>query len=99
LFAYTRELATVKGVNERRSEGKELSRSYLLYDEGDEKSRVSRDHFIDDAFVAFFVAYVVAPCRQGYGDGVRSMRWESATQSDVGLKIRGGGGHERLKVE
>lgn len=55
-----------------------LYHTHLLYDEGNEKSRVSTDHFIDDAFVAFFIPYVVAPCRQGYGDGMRRVRWESA---------------------
>jgi hypothetical protein len=87
LFAYTRELVRTNGVRKKKSEEERAELSHLLYDEGNEP----RDHFIDDAFVTFFVAYVVAPCRQGYGNGVRERHlercWIGRSKNNLGVTI------------
>ena len=65
--------------------------AHLLDGQWDEKSRVARYHLIEHSLVALFVIYIVAPCGQGYGDGVRGVGRESTAEGDVGKRRRGRG--------
>ena len=71
--------------------------TYLLDAEMDEEPRVSRDHGINDALFALFVANVVSPCRQGYRDGVCSERGQSSPEWLLFSLGNGGGGHDRRR--